>query len=78
MNWASAVLVYVVLWWLVLFCMLPIGIRPAEEGHLGHDAGAPSNPRLGLKALITSGIAAILLLLFYLLIHSGLISLRQN
>lgn len=77
MNWFSGVVVYVVVWWIVMFCVLPIGVRPAEEGHLGHDAGAPANPRLGFKVLLTTGISAVVFLAIYGVIVSGWFSFRR-
>ena len=54
-----------------------IGIKaPHESGEVAHalaDAGAPSNPRIGLKALIASGVAAALWLIFYGLVWAGYI-----
>jgi predicted secreted protein len=76
MNWMSAIVVYVVLWWLVMFCVLPIGVVPAGEQHLGHDAGAPANPRLGMKVLATTAIAAVLFGVVYLIVISDWISFR--
>ncbi|MEI9993300.1 MAG: DUF1467 family protein [Rhizomicrobium sp.] len=60
-----------VFWFLSLFCLLPIGLGG------GHDpeTGAPLAPRLGLKALIATGIAAALWLIFYALIASKVFDL---
>ena len=60
MNIASLIVVYVILWWLVFFMALPWGVRRTEAPEDGHDPGAPSNPRLWLKAGITTAIAALL------------------
>jgi predicted secreted protein len=76
MNVVSGIVVYVVLWWLVMFCVLPFGVTAAREEHLGHDAGAPANPRLGFKVLVTTGIAMVLFGIFYLIVISDLISFR--
>ena len=76
MNWLTGVVVYVIIWWVVLFCVLPLGVRPAEEGDLAHDAGAPANPRLGYKALLTTGISAVVFCAVYLVIRSDWISFR--
>jgi predicted secreted protein len=76
-NWVSGVLVYVVVWWLVLFCVLPFGIKPADEEHLGHQSGAPANPRLLFKGLLTTGIATALWVAIYLMVVSNLISFRE-
>ena len=37
MNWVEGIVVYVITWWLVIFCVLPIGVKRAGEEHLGHD-----------------------------------------
>ena len=62
---------YAVLWFLCLFCLLPVG--------LGADAipirGAPLNPMLKKKALIASGIAAVLWVAFFASIHFGWLEL---
>ncbi len=77
MSWITAVLVYVITWWLVLFCVLPIGIRPAEEGDIGESAGAPANPRLPFKLLLTTGIAALVFALVFAFIESDIFSFRR-
>jgi predicted secreted protein len=69
MHWVVLVGAYIILWFLMLQILLPIGIRSAhesgEEADALADAGAPPNPRIALKALIASGVAAALWLIFY-------------
>ena len=77
MSWVTALLVYVVIWWLVLFCVLPLGIRPAENDEHAERAGAPANPRIGYRLLLTTGIAAIVFAAVYALVQSDLISFRR-
>jgi predicted secreted protein len=76
MNWLTGIAVYVVLWWLVLFTVLPWGVRPAEELPPGADRGAPERHRMGLKVAITTLIAAVLWIGVELLVRSDLISFR--
>lgn len=78
MGWFTGAMVYVVIWWVVIFAVLPWGVRPAEEGDLGHDAGAPANPRLWLKAGVTTLVAAVIWLIVYAVIRSDLISFRGS
>jgi predicted secreted protein len=64
MPWPLSIATYFTIWWVVLFAVLPFGVRSqAEAGVIdlptGADAGAPAAPRLGVKALWTTGIAAI-------------------
>ncbi|WP_374377684.1 DUF1467 family protein [Dongia sp.] len=49
---------FLVIWWLTLFAVLPWGVRRTESNDAGHDPGAPANPMLLKKALITTVIAA--------------------
>ena len=62
MSLVSSVAIYFVIWWLVLFLVLPFGVAGQNEtGELtpGADPGAPQQPLLVKKALATTVIAAI-------------------
>ena len=76
MNWFTGVASYVVIWWIVIFATLPIGVRPAED-EMGKAAGAPANPRLGIKALATTLISAVLWGILYAITISDIWSFRQ-
>ena len=64
MNLFLGVAIYLILWWLAFFVMLPIGagsLHEADETTApGVERGAPRAPKLGLKAAVASGIAAVL------------------
>jgi predicted secreted protein len=63
MDPVGGVVAYLLIWWLVLFAVLPIGVRGQwEEGgaKAGTDPGAPVAPRLWRKMLWTTLIAAVL------------------
>ncbi len=77
MNWVTGVAVYVCIWWVVIFAVLPLGVRTAAPSEQGHDPGAPENPRLVFKAILTTAITTILWLAFYLISTSDLISFRE-
>jgi predicted secreted protein len=78
MNPISAIAIYFVIWWLVLFIILPFGVRNAHETggtvEEGNDAGAPVNPRLVRKAIQTTVLATIVFILFVVVIRGGMIS----
>ena len=69
MTLPLAIAAYFTMWWVVLFAVLPFGVRsPAESGAElppGADAGAPIAPHLGAKALATTLISAVLFALLY-------------
>ncbi|WP_039017136.1 DUF1467 family protein [Halocynthiibacter namhaensis] len=58
----SAIVLYAVLWFLTFLCVLPVRLTTqGDEGKVlrGTHAGAPANPQLKKRALITTGIAAV-------------------
>ena len=77
MTIVTGLVAYIILWRLVLFMVLPWGVRTPEESAAGHAAGAPAAPRLWLKFGITTGIATVLWTIAYVVIEANLISLRD-
>ncbi|MBC6497040.1 MAG: DUF1467 family protein [Alphaproteobacteria bacterium GM7ARS4] len=75
MNIVSALIVYIVIWWMVFFMLLPWGNAPSSRPMLGHDQGAPANPRVGKKALVTTLVSSFLWVIVYYIITRDLISL---
>jgi predicted secreted protein len=64
MNLFLGVAIYLILWWLAFFMMLPLGaqsLHEADEAAVpGVDRGAPRSHRLAIKAMLAGGIAAVL------------------
>lgn len=77
-NWITGGMVYVIVWWLVFFMVLPWGIHPVEANDVdkGHASSAPQKPRIVLKMAITTVIAAVLWYGGYLVDMAGVISFR--
>ena len=63
MAWSTAAAIYFIIWWIVLFAVLPFGVRNANEAGeavgAGHDPGAPAAPALKAKLLWTTIVASI-------------------
>ncbi len=78
MNWFTGIMVYVMIWWVVLFTVLPWGIKVPENPEPGHATSAPEKPLLVRKFTITTVIATLLWGIAYYLIDSGLISFRPT
>lgn len=70
MTWWQGAIVYILVWWVALFAVLPLWVSPAEPDDPGHAAGAPQRPRLVLKALITTLIAAVVWLAIFFVLSS--------
>lgn len=63
---------------MVIFAVLPWGVKVPEDPKPGHAPSAPERPMLWRKALITTGIAAVLWGIAYYVIESDLIPLRVD
>ena len=54
MGITGSIIVYVMIWWVIFFSVLPIGIQSNKEIFRekieGMDPGAPKNPKIGKKA----------------------------
>lgn len=79
MNWFTGLILYVLIWWTVLFAVLPVGTQPAE----GADPqtgwrGAPQAPRMLRKVVATTLVAGLVWCGAYLLISSDWISFRHG
>jgi len=59
----TAVAIFFLIWWVVLFAVLPWGVRSQHEGGEvvpGTDPGAPVIPRLFRKLVWTTGVSAVI------------------
>jgi len=77
MSWPSGIVLYAILWCIVLFAVLPWGVRPSDPSDLGYAAGAPANPQLPKKLLWTSLITAALWLVIFFVVRADVISFRD-
>jgi predicted secreted protein len=79
MGLLTSISVFLVIWWTVLFAVLPIGSRSYHEMGLkppgGGDPGAPVNPNLKRKFFTTTWIAVVAFTVLWLVIRFHLISL---
>ena len=79
--WLSQAAIFLLIWFVILFAVLPWGIHHPAEPEPGHDPGAPVNPQLGRKAMITTVISLLLWgVYFYLtqILGISLLSLTQG
>ncbi len=75
MGWVSGIAVYLIVWWTVLFMVLPWGAHKEDNPEPGHAASAPARPMLKLKFMVTTGLAAVVWGVIYLVVQSGVIDL---
>ena len=77
MGIVAGIVVYVMIWWLVLFAVLPWGVRPLDAPEPGDEHGAPQAPRMWMKVLVTTVIATALWFVADYVISSGMFSFRE-
>ncbi len=81
MGITGSIIVYVLIWWIIFFSVLPVGIQSNEEKFKekieGIDPGAPINPKIGKKFLITTLITSIIFIVIYYLVEFNLLNLRE-
>ncbi len=73
----SIFVVYLLIWWVTLFAILPIGVRgQAEEGNIvkGTEPGAPVESNIKAKFKLTTIVATVIWAIVCALIWSGLVS----
>ncbi len=76
MNVFGAIVTFSVVWWLIFFMALPFGVRPQSDLVPGADPGAPERPRLWIKALVTTVLAAVITAIIGYVIEQEFISMR--
>jgi predicted secreted protein len=74
MRIGTAIAIYFLIWWTVLFMTLPIGVRTQRDENVvvaGTEPGAPMAPMLRKKAILTTLISTVIFLVFWGLRASG-------
>ena len=81
MGITGSIIVFVIIWWIIFFSVLPLGIQSNKEKFRerieGIDPGAPKNPKIAKKFLITTIITTLIFLVVYYLVKIDLLNLRE-
>ena len=82
MGLTWSIIVYVIIWWIVFFSLLPVGIRPNNakfnDKIAGEDPGAPKNPNIGKKFIYTTIITSIIFVGIYYMVINDFLNLREH
>lgn len=79
MGVAGSIMTYLIVWWLVLFCLLPIGVRSQlEDGDVtpGSEPGAPVETGLWRKAVWATGISVVVWAIMFVVVNYVLLAPR--
>ena len=81
MGITGSIVIYVIIWWVVFFSLLPIGIRhdkkPFKNNLEGIDPGAPKNPNIFKKFLYTTLITTVIFSGIYYIVINDHFNLRE-
>lgn len=80
MNIVSAMVLYLVIWFMCLFIALPLRLKSqSEDGHVvpGTPASAPVDPKLKIKVKWVTAAALVIWALVVAVILSGVISIQD-
>lgn len=67
MTWSLGAATYFIIWWVLLFAILPFGVQSQLELNNivpGTEPGAPARPHLLIKLAVNTAIAAVLWAIF--------------
>ncbi|HEY1747233.1 MAG TPA: DUF1467 family protein [Xanthobacteraceae bacterium] len=74
----TAIAVFFLIWWIVLFAVLPWGVRSQHESDEivpGTDPGAPAIPYLFRKLVWTTGVSTLIFAVCYVVYANRLVTL---
>jgi predicted secreted protein len=77
---STGLAIFFLIWWVVLFAVLPWGVRSQhEDGEIapGTDPGAPAIPHLRRKLIWTTVVAAVVFAAFYVVYVEQLVTIAD-
>ena len=78
MNLTGSIIIYVLIWWIVFFSLLPVDVDRSQKNSVeGVDPGAPENPKLIKKLIYTTLITSIIFIGIFLLVKYDYLNLRN-
>lgn len=73
MHLMSGIAVYTMIWVVVLFMILPVGVKVPDQVEIGHATSAPEKPYIWWKLLATSLVSLVLWFGAYYILTSGVL-----
>ena len=80
MSLPTSIAIYFIIWWMVLFAVLPWGVRSQHEdgpGAPGTDPGAPIASQMGRKLIWTTLISAAIFAVAWLAYNAGYLNIER-
>ena len=81
MSLTGSIVIYIIIWWIIFFSSLPIGInhknKNYEDSIIGADPGSPKNPKIGKKFFYTTLITTIIFIIIYFMVEEEYFNIRE-
>ena len=78
MSPTGLAIIYIIMWWIVFFAILPIDVERKKMAKIeGEDPGSPENPKMLKKFVYSTGITTVLFIIIYLLMKFEYLNLRN-
>ena len=75
MYYVKLIIIFVIVWWILFFMALPIGVKKPINILPGQDRGAPDKPRLWVKFFVVSVISIVFTIIIKLIIQNNWLGL---
>jgi predicted secreted protein len=77
MSATGLAIIFIIIWWIVFFTILPIDVNRQKSIKIeGEDAGSPENPKMVKKFIYCTSITFVIFMIIYLLIKYEYLNLR--
>ena len=78
MSVTGLAIIYIIIWWIVFFAILPIDVDRIKINKIdGEDSGSPENPKMLKKFIYCTIITTISFIIIYLLMKFEYLNLRN-
>ena len=78
MSYTGLAIIYIIIWWIVFFAILPIDVNREKAIKIdGEDPGSPENRKMLKKFIYCTGITTIIFIIIYLLMKFEYLNLRN-
>ena len=78
MSITGLAIIYIIIWWIVFFAILPIDVNRNKTVRIeGEDPGSPENPKMFKKFLYCTGITSVIFMIIFILMKYEYLNLRN-
>ena len=78
MSITGSLVVFICIWWIIFFAMLPIDVNREKKNKVeGEDPASPENPKILKKIVYCTLITSVIFILIYILVKNEYLNLRD-